>query len=184
MIRTWLFGLLLLSYVLFYVPVWAADEVWIVIDTKEATLEIKRGNATLMVMNNIAIGRNGAGFKQHMGDDVTPLGTYRIGWVNKKSSFYRFYGFDYPSVENANEALLSGLLSKEKHTAIVNAHKKQLVPPQDTPIGGNIGIHGLGSADQSIHQAMNWTHGCIALTNEQVETLEQWIKKGTQVKIK
>ncbi|NOR71242.1 MAG: L,D-transpeptidase family protein [Methylomarinum sp.] len=181
--RTWLFGLLLLSYVLFYVPV-RADEVWLIIDTKKSTLEVKRGLDTLMTMNNIAIGRNGAGFKQHMGDDVTPIGTYRIGWVNKKSPFHRFYGFDYPSVENANEALLSGLLSKEKHTAIINAHKKQQVPPQDTKIGGNIGIHGLGSADKSIHQAINWTHGCIALTNEQVETLDRWIKKGTQVKIK
>ena len=181
--RTWLFGLLLLSYVLFYVPV-RADEVWLIIDTKKSTLEVKRGLDTLMTMNNIAIGRNGAGFKQHMGDDVTPIGTYRIGWVNKKSPFHRFYGFDYPSVENANEALLSGLLSKEKHTAIINAHKKQQVPPQDTNIGGNIGIHGLGSASKSIHQAINWTHGCIALTNEQVETLDRWIKKGTQVKIK
>ena len=181
--RTWLFGLLLLNYVLFYAPVWA-DEVWLIIDTKKSTLEVKRDHETLMTMNNIAIGRNGAGFKQHMGDDVTPIGTYRIGWVNKKSPFYRFYGFDYPSVENANEALLSGLLSKEKHTAIINAHKKKQVPPQDTTIGGNIGIHGLGSASKSIHQAMNWTHGCIALTNEQVETLDRWIKKGTQVKIK
>ena len=154
------------------------------IDTKKSVLEVKKGNNTLLVMNNIAIGRNGAGFKQRVGDDITPIGTYRIGWINNKSPFHQFYGFNYPSVENANEALLSGLLSKEKHTAIINAHKKQQTPPQNTTIGGNIGIHGLGSANESIHQMMNWTHGCIALTNEQVKVLGRWIKKGTRVEIK
>ena len=37
-------------------------------------------------MENISIGRNGAGFKQRRGDDVTPLGDYKIGWINEKSS--------------------------------------------------------------------------------------------------
>ena len=135
-------------------------------------------------MQNIAIGRNGAGFKHRVGDDVTPLGTFKIGWINKKSPFYRFYGFDYPSAEIADEALLSGLLSKKSHTRIINAHKKDKVPPQNTTIGGQIGIHGLGNADPFIHKTMNWTHGCIAITNEQVDKLERWIKKGIKVKVK
>ena len=178
-----LFSFLLLFYS-FTASLQAEDEVWILIDTKKAQLEIKKGNITIKVMENIAIGRNGAGFKHRVGDDVTPLGTFRIGWINKKSPFYRFYGFDYPSPEIADEALLSGLLSKKSHTRIINAHKKDKVPPQNTKIGGQIGIHGLGNADPFIHQTMNWTHGCIAITNEQVDKLERWIKKGIKVKVK
>ena len=162
----------------------AEEKVWLLIDTNSLTLEVKKGNKTIKVMKNIAIGRNGAGFKKKIGDDTTPLGTYKIGWINSKSSFYKFYGFNYPSIENANEALLSGLISKSKHSAIVKAHKKAKTPPQNTAIGGQIGIHGLGVGDEEIHKVMNWTHGCIALTNEQIDLLDKWIIKGTQVKIK
>lgn len=182
--QIFLFGILLLCSMFFLAPASAEDEFWILIDTKLLQLEIKQGNKTISVMENVAIGRSGAGFKKRRGDDVTPIGTYKIGWINNKSPFYRFYGFDYPSVENANEALLSGLLSKKAHTAIIKAHEKDEVPPQNTAIGGRIGIHGLGNADEFIHKMMNWTHGCIALTNEQVDKLEQWIEKGMMVKVK
>jgi len=165
-------------------PAQAKDAIWLLIDTTKQSLEIKQGDKTLVVMDNIAIGRNGAGFKKKRGDDITPLGSYTIGWINRKSPFHLFYGFDYPSVDNASEALLSGLLSKKSHTAIVKAHKKKQVPPQNTKIGGRIGIHGLGKADEAIHQVMNWTHGCIALTNEQIDQLDEWISKGTVVKVK
>lgn len=179
-----LLGILLLGNTLFLAPVWADDEVWLLVDTKKLQLEVKQGDKTIAVMENVAIGRSGAGFKQRVGDDVTPIGTYKIGWINNKSPFYRFYGFDYPSIENADEALLSGLLSKKAHSAIITAHEKDKVPPQNTTIGGRIGIHGLGKADESIHKMMNWTHGCIALTNEQIDKLEQWIGKGMLVKVK
>lgn len=159
----------------------AEDKVWILIDTLNLTLEIKKANKTISILENIAIGRNGAGFKTQIGDDTTPLGSYKIGWINTKSPFYKFYGFTYPSVENADEALLFGLLSKSKHSAIIKAHKNSKTPPQNTPIGGRIGIHGLGGGDKEIHKIMNWTHGCIALTNEQIDLLDKWIKKGTEV---
>jgi len=179
-----LFSFFYLNYVFLLAPVQASEAIWILVDTTQQSLEVKKGNKTLVVMKDISIGRNGAGFKKHRGDDITPLGTYKIGWVNTKSSFHKFYGFNYPSAENASEALLSGLLSKESHTAIIKAHNKKLVPPQNTKIGGQIGIHGLGEADKNIHEMMNWTHGCIALTNEQVDQLGRWIVKGTMVKIK
>ena len=179
-----LLGIFLLNLTFLSMPVWADDAVWILIDTKKMQLEVKKGNKTIAVMDNLAIGRGGAGFKNRVGDDITPIGTYRIGWINNKSPFHRFYGFNYPSIENANEALLSGLLSKKAQTSIVNAHKKNKLPPQNTAIGGRIGIHGLGNADEFIHKTMNWTHGCIAISNEQVDQLEPWISKGMLVKVK
>lgn len=184
MTRILILGLLLLNYFTFPAIAASNEEIWILIDTKKLNLEVKKGDKTVSIMNDIAIGRGGAGHKQRIGDDITPLGTYQIGWVNNKSPFHRFYGFNYPSIENANEALLGGSLSKQKYDAIINAHLQRKTPPQNTPIGGRIGIHGLGKADKSIHKMMNWTHGCIALTDEQVDRLGKWISKGTRVKIK
>lgn len=177
-----IFSLLFLA--LLALPVKSKEGVWLLVDTEMLTLTVKRNKETVDIFKNIAIGRNGAGFKKRKGDNITPKGVYKIGWINHKSPFYRFYGFNYPSVDNANEALLWGLLNKSSHTAIVNAHKSDKVPPQNTAIGGRIGIHGLGNANKAIHQMMNWTHGCIALTNDQINRLDKWMGKGTLVKVK
>ncbi len=166
-------------------PVLSADEdIWLLVDTRKLLLEVKHGNKTVKKFENISIGRNGAGFKSRIGDDITPLGKYRIGWINKKSPYYRFYGFSYPSVENATRALRQGLIDRKTYNRIVNSHLHHEVPPQNTSLGGQIGIHGLGRADEHIHRMMNWTHGCIALTNEQIDQLNQWVGKGTWVKVK
>ena len=162
----------------------ANSQIWLLIDTKKLTLEVKKGGKTINVMKNISIGRNGAGFKKKIGDDITPLGLYKIGWINDKSPFYRFYGFNYPSVENANKGLISGLINQQSYTTIINAHRHNKTPPQNTPMGGRIGIHGLGKGDEKIHKMMNWTHGCIALTNEQMDQLGRWIGKGVLVRVK
>lgn len=162
----------------------ASNDVWLLIDTNALTLEVKKGEKTLEKLENIAIGRNGAGFKEVRGDDVTPLGTYRIGWINEKSSFYRFFGLSYPSIENAHTALDKGIIDPTTFDAIAYAHERHIIPPQNTPLGGQIGIHGLGRGDEKIHQTMNWTHGCIALTNKQIDRLSKWVDKEITVQIK
>ena len=56
-------------------------------------------------------------------------------------------------------------------------------PPQDTPLGGQIGIHGVGAGDPRIHSAgINWTSGCVALDNHQIDALRPMVKKGMRVK--
>lgn len=160
-----------------------AEDVWLLVDTQKLQLEVKRGNKTLMILDNIAIGRNGVGLKTHVGDDVTPLGEYHIAWVNKKSPYYRFFGFDYPNKSNAKEGLAWGLIDSPTYRRIIQAHDAGEIPPQNTTLGGQIGIHGLGKADEHIHRLMNWTQGCIALTNKQIDKLIPWIKKGIRVKV-
>ncbi len=179
-----LLSFFLLLYTLVPVPAHATDAIWVLVDTEKLQLKVKRGNKTLATMKNIAIGQNGAGTKTHKGDDMTPLGSYKIGWINNKSRFNKFYGFNYPSIKNAETALLSGLLTEKEYHSNLKAHKNKKVPSQNTTIGGYIGIHGLGAANKDIHKLLNWTHGCIALTNEQIELLSQWVGKGTVVKVK
>ncbi|MCU7834435.1 MAG: L,D-transpeptidase [gamma proteobacterium symbiont of Taylorina sp.] len=177
-------GLLLILFFPLHIAAESAENVWLLVDTKKLELSVKLGNTTLMHFSNISIGRNGAGFKHKRGDDITPLGAYKISWINKKSRYHFFYGFNYPSIENVQIALNKGLVDKRVFNQIIKAHKQNQTPPQNTPLGGMIGIHGLGRADKTIHETMNWTHGCIALNNEQIIKLDKLIKKNTIVIVK
>ncbi len=170
--------------VMFFMSQALAQDVLIEVDTHTLTLSVMYKKQTLLTFNNIAIGRNGAGFKQKQGDDITPIGDYRIGWINNDSIYYRFYGFNYPSLENAAQAFQEKLITQDDYNQIRLAHHNAKVPPQQSPLGGRLGIHGLGKADINIHQMMNWTHGCIALTNEQIDQLHPWLTKGTRVRVK
>jgi murein L,D-transpeptidase YafK len=166
------------------VAIAADNNVWLLVDTKARKIEVKKGEQTIDTLKSIAIGRGGAGFKSHRGDNITPYGNYRIGWVGEKSSFRKFFGLTYPSTEDAAKALKQGIINQLTYDRISLAHRYHQIPPQNTPLGGQIGIHGLGRGDARIHEAFNWTHGCIALTNSQIDHLSQWVDTGTIVKIK
>ncbi|MDQ5939759.1 MAG: L,D-transpeptidase [Pseudomonadota bacterium] len=161
-----------------------SDEVWLLVDTKAKQIEVKKGELTLETLHSIAIGRGGAGIKNHRGDNITPYGEYRIGWIGEKSMFRRFLGLTYPSVDDAQKALEKGIINEAAYNRIIHAHQLKQIPPQDTALGGQIGIHGLGSGDIKVHEVFDWTHGCIALTNSQIDHLSQLVDTGTVVKIK
>ena len=62
-----------------------------------------------------------------------------------------------------------------------------MTPPQDTKLGGAIGIHGIGDESQSkinMHNTLDWTQGCIALRNHEVEDLLAFLSVGIHVVIK
>ncbi len=175
---------LLLFFSFVSCSVLAETDVWLLVDTKARKIEVKKGENTIETLESIAIGRGGAGAKKHRGDNITPFGEYRIGWVGEKSSFRRFFGLTYPSSADAETAFNKGLIDRSTFNRIVTAHQYKQIPPQNTPLGGQIGIHGLGRANLKIHQAFDWTHGCIALTNPQIDHLSQLVETGTVVKIK
>ena len=161
-----------------------AQDIWVLVETEPRMLKVMQGNEELDVFPHVAIGRHGSDFEKAHGDKKTPLGEYRIGWVNENSKFHRFLGLTYPNIDNAKRAYRTGLIGEETVRSIMRAEMEESVPPQNTPLGGQIGIHGLGSADLEIHQAFDWTSGCIALTNEEIDRLSKWIKKGTVVVIR
>lgn len=175
---------LLLCFSLVSFTATADPDVWLLVDTHARKIEVKKGEQTLETLHSIAIGRGGAGSKTHRGDNVTPFGSYRIGWVGEKTSFRRFFGLTYPSAEDAENALRKGVIDGPTYKRIVTAHHFNQIPPQNTPLGGQIGIHGLGRADARVHKVFDWTHGCIALTNTQIDHLSQLVDTGTVVKIK
>ncbi|PPD39840.1 MAG: L,D-transpeptidase [Methylobacter sp.] len=177
-----IFSILCCSF--FSVAVSASNDVWLLVDTKARKIEVKKGEQTIETLESIAIGRGGAGLKSHRGDNITPHGSYKIGWVGEKSSFRRFFGLTYPSVDDAQKAFAHHIIDEPTYYRIVSAHVNNQIPPQNTPLGGQIGIHGLGRADERVHKSFDWTHGCIALTNGQIDHLSQLVDTGTVVKIK
>lgn len=162
----------------------AQDRVWLLIDTERKKIEVKQGSEVLEKFEDIAIGRKGASLKQRRGDNITPIGTYKITYTNNQSHFRKFFGLNYPSTEDANFALLSARISYADYQRIMRAHEQNRLPPQNTVLGGQIGIHGVGQGNKTIHGVFNWTRGCIALSNPQVDRLAKWIYKGMQVRIK
>lgn len=158
-------------------------EPWVMIDVAKQTLSILQGDAIKQTFRNISVGRNGYTLDRHEGDGKTPLGVFHIAWINPKSRFHLFFGLDYPNRQYAKEALRHKLIDYDTYFAISRALYRGDLPPQDTALGGHIGIHGIGHGNRFIHETTNWTEGCIALTNEQIDRLARWITLGTKVVI-
>jgi murein L,D-transpeptidase YafK len=162
----------------------ANGQPWVLVDTQARTLSVMQGGKPALVFSDISIGRYGATLSKRRGDHKTPLGDFRIAWIREDSPFHRFMGLDYPSLEYARRAYEEGRLSEQELKAIRQAVAKGRLPPQNTTLGGRIGLHGLGGGDPKVHQDFNWTNGCIALTNEQIDQLMTWVAEGTRVSIR
>lgn len=162
----------------------AGDEIWLVVDTGALTLAVMQGEAVLQQYDNIAIGSNGATLAKLKSDEKTPLGEFRISGINTDSRFHLFLAFDYPTMDHALRALQDGRLSPAEYRAVSLAWEHGEPPPQETPVGGYLGIHGTGRGSLDIHNSFNWTDGCIAVTNEQMDELAGWVGVGTRVSVR
>lgn len=80
--------------------------------------------------------------KQSEGDGRTPEGEYRVCTRNERSRYTLFLGLSYPSPADAQAAFARGDISEAQLRSIVDAHDAGKRPPWDTPLGGEIGIHG------------------------------------------
>ncbi len=158
-----------------------SQEIWLQIDTQALELRVMRGERTIRRYPDIAIGRSGTSTDKRRRDGKTPLGEYRIDHINEDSPFHLFFRFDYPRLEQAKRAYHQGDLSAAEYQAIREAIRIQREPPHDTALGGLIGIHGIGKGDPRVHRDFNWTFGCVALTNEQIDQLRPWVRLGTRV---
>jgi murein L,D-transpeptidase YafK len=118
---------------------------------------------------NVWIGPGGAGVKHREGDQVTPVGRYRVTRVSPSARYDIFLGLDYPNADDRarfREAKASGAL------------------PRGATIGGDIGIHG-GSPDDwtSVADGNDWTLGCISVRNSEIERIASVVRVGTEVVI-
>lgn len=156
------------------------------VDKGKRLLIVREGNEVREVFS-VAVGRGGAGDKQRTGDKKTPIGTYRVVGFNESDRFDFFVRLNYPNVKDAFYGLRNEVISREEFDRIVAALRAGRLPPQDTALGGAIGIHGIGEQTPTklrIHDRLDWTEGCIALRNEQVRELRSYLGIGTRVVIR
>jgi len=126
------------------------------------------------------------GDKRKTGDKRTPEGEFYICTMNHSKRFYKFMGLSYPDVKHAEYGLQSRMISAGEYATIKKAIEERQPPPWDTRLGGAVGIHGrmLDAATASyLYSAMNWTDGCIALDNADVDELYSVVSLGTPVTI-
>jgi len=138
-----------------------ADKV-VVIKSKRLMMLLQNGE--ILKTYRIALGKQPLGHKIHEGDHKTPEGSYILNSRNPKSKYHLSLAISYPNESD-----------------ILNAQKRGMSP------GGSIMIHGL-SEDLAtlgkLHRALDWTNGCIAVTNSEIEEIWQLIPDGTPIEIK
>lgn len=120
-------------------------------------------NGKVIKEYHVAFGENPKGHKEQEGDEKTPEGTYILDYKKEDSSFYRAIHISYPNAQDLDNAKSKGVSA-----------------------GGFIMIHGqrnwLGWLSL-ITQKYNWTNGCIALTNSEMDEFMDLVETGTEIQI-
>ena len=148
-------------------------------------LLIEKSRRTLSVFSagrpvktyRIALGARPVGDKVRQGDRRTPEGHFYICVKNEDSKFFRSLGLSYPDAEDAERGAADGLITKRQQRAIVEAIRRYRTPPWNTKLGGEIMVHGGGTAT-------DWTTGCVALSDSDIGELFGRIGLGTPVEIR
>ena len=112
----------------------------------------------------VALGRNPVGDKVQRGDLRTPEGLFTIEGRNAHSKFYKALRISYPDIRHATRAAKLGVSA-----------------------GGDIMLHGLASNLTKIgagHRFKDWTEGCIAVTNEEIDEIFRAVPVGAPIEIK
>lgn len=145
------------------IPVKLAKIDFILVEKQKRLMTLFHQQQPLRVYR-IALGFSPVGPKDRQGDGKTPEGRYKIVAKNPNSRFHLSLKISYPSPEDRKKAKVQGI----------------------SP-GGEIMIHGLGKYQGFLgkkHLLRDWTLGCIALTNEEIEEIYPFISVGTPIEIK
>lgn len=161
-----------------------ADEIWVLVNHGASTLDVYRGDNRVEHFAPVSVGRGGTSSRRVSGGGVTPRGEFHVNRFNFDSRWHLFVGLDYPTPNHARMALRTGVYSRAEYQAYFDYYRRYGNPPQNTVLGGAIGLHGLGPADPDIHERFDWTQGCVAMTDPQIDRLEGLVDIGTRVVIR
>ncbi len=118
----------------------------------------------------VVFGNKNLDDKMREGDRKTPEGTFKIISKRPHQKWHKMLMLDYPNKES---------------WAKFNQRKAQGLIPKNASIGGGIALHGTWPNDNIVvDDFTNWTNGCIALKNEDLDEVEAFLPVGTQVTIK
>ena len=139
----------------------SVDEILVVKSEHKMTL---LNNGKVLHVSQVALSTVPVGAKERNGDHKVPEGLYRIDYKNPASQFHLALHVSYPNQADRTHAKSLG------------------VDP-----GGEIEIHGLAKQYAwlgSLHRKYDWTNGCIAVTNTEIEEIYPMVPVGTRVEIK
>jgi len=142
-------------------PAQKADSILIL--KKDHVLELIAGGKVIRTYK-VALGRGGSAPKEREGDGRTPEGHYTIDSRNAESRYHKALHISYPNDEDRKRAAELG------------------VSP-----GGAIMIHGLPNGMAwlgAFHRLYDWTRGCIAVTDEEIDEIWDLVPIGTPVEIR
>jgi murein L,D-transpeptidase YafK len=152
------------------------EDVVLICRKKDRVLEL-RSRGKLVRSYRVALGFTPAGHKEREGDGRTPEGDYWICTRNGKSRFHLFLGIAYPGERDARAGRKRGEIDDETYARVAKVKRPQQ-PPWKTPLGGEVGIHGRGGAERG-----DWTAGCIAIEDAEVDELWLACPLGTPIRI-
>lgn len=135
----------------------------IVVDKSDRTLSLISGTRVLKTYH-VTFGRRPQGRKEFEGDDRTPEGHYVIDRRNVNSKYHLALHVSYPNADDLRRARAAGRSA-----------------------GGDIMIHGMRRGFGwigALHRAVNWTHGCIAVTDGEVDEIGRAVRDGTPIEIR
>jgi murein L,D-transpeptidase YafK len=142
-------------------PTQKADSILIL--KKDHVMELLAGGKVIRTYK-VSLGRGGLAPKERQGDGRTPEGHYTIDAKNEASNYHKALHVSYPNAADRQRAAKLG------------------VSP-----GGSIMIHGLPNGRGWIgaaHRLYDWTLGCIAVTDEEIDEVFKLVAVGTPVEIR
>ncbi len=135
----------------------------IVVEKAARTLTLFQGMTPLKVYR-VALGREPVGPKREEGDHRTPEGSYTIDRRKSDSDFHLALHISYPNKED-----------------VAQASARRVSP------GSDIMIHGLPNGYGwigALHRRKDWTDGCVAVTNQEIEEIWRIVADGTTIEIR
>lgn len=138
----------------------AATDLWFHVDKSERTFEVRHG-AQVLKRYPCVLGEHPEGDKMQQGDRRTPEGTFTIRSKRRPHQWHVFIWIDYPNAESWRR------FKQRQRDGLV---------PAKADIGGEVGIHGVPEGkDEWISRGADWTWGCIALRNADVDEIYPYI---------
>lgn len=134
---------------------------FVLVDKSDRTLTLMRDGKVLREYTGIAFGDEPSGHKRFEGDERTPEGLYTIDTRNPNSAYYLSLRISYP-----------------------NEQDRAYAEAQGRSPGGDIFIHGQPNNSPLSRLPGDWTDGCIAVSNAEMDELWQAIEDGTRIRIR
>ena len=150
---------------------WAANEPWfVVVRTACRTLDVYYYGDRVRSYPAV-FGMGGTKNKLHEGDRRTPTGLYAIVGKRTHERWRRFLLLDYPNLHDV-----------QRYEVAMHTGDIPMLGNRTAGVGGAVGIHGTDKPGFN-EKNVDWTYGCISISNGDVEDLSRLVPTGTQVLI-